>query len=175
MVQARHRSHPRARLFKAHQLLVYSRLRRQIYYDLAHACRAAIDNGRPISEEHHAILSAFSSKPEYQISRGTGYGVPGVFVQVPLIVLDKDWDVAARVRDHIAQSVSLPLSVGENSDNEDEDENETEVAPPGQQEGDSDEEQDDMDEEYEIEENLSVWEGQSAADALESHVLRFSL
>lgn len=32
-----------------------------------------------------------------------------------------------------------------------------------------------MDEEYEIEENLSVWEGQSAADALESHVLRFSL
>lgn len=98
-----------------------------------------------------------------------------MFVQVPFIVLDKDWDVAARVRDHIAQSVSLPLSVGENSDNEDEDENETEVAPPGQQEEDSDEEQDDMDEEYEIEENLSVWEGQSAADALESHVLRFSL
>lgn len=124
----------RALALEAHQLLVYSRLRRQIYYDLAHACRAAIDNGRPISEEHHAILSALSSKPEYQISRGTGYGIPGVFVQVPFIVLDKDWDVAARVRDHIAQSVSLPLSVGENSDNEDEDENETEVAPPGQQE-----------------------------------------
>lgn len=149
----------RALALKARQLLTYSRLRRQIYYDLAHACKMDIDNGLRISEKRRAALSAFSSKPEYQISRGTGYGVPGVFVQGPFILLDEDWDVAARIRDHIAQCVSLRSSVGGSADNE----------------GGHDEEQDDTYGEYEIEENLTLWEEQSAVDALEFHMLSYPL
>jgi hypothetical protein len=92
--------------------------------DLALACTANVARGLPIFKEDLAILSAFSSKPKYEIRCGSEYNIPGKFVQGPFIVLDNAWDVAARSRegrDHTAQSVTLRLPGDEGSDDDDED------------------------------------------------------
>jgi hypothetical protein len=184
----------RALAFETRHLLTYSRLRRQVLYDLARACKQDIERGLPVSEENRAILAAFSSKPQYQASCGTGLGTSGVFMQGPFILLDKDLDVAAQVRDHIAQSVSLHLHVDDRSDDEDEDEDEagdeaerpverahmeqqgeaeqtgeeTEIEDDNEDQIEDDEEEEDLDGEYESEDDLSWWEEQNAVNALRS-------
>ncbi|KAF3053254.1 hypothetical protein E8E11_005460 [Didymella keratinophila] len=143
----------RALALKARQILVYSRLRWQVCYDRVLAYKANVDKGGlPIYKEDRAILSTFSFKPEYHISRDAGHDAPGED--------EEDGEEIAGL---------LPGKPGEPGEEErEQDENETE--------GESDGEQNDIyEEEYRIDENLDLWEGESAADALESHMSRYSL
>ncbi|KAJ4379260.1 hypothetical protein N0V86_005305 [Didymella sp. IMI 355093] len=58
----------------------------------------------------------------------------------PFILLDKNLDVAAQVRDHIAQSVSLHLDADDRSDDEDEEEDEEEDEDEEEEEDEAEDE-----------------------------------
>jgi hypothetical protein len=98
-------------------LLTYKKLRHKLHIDVAKACCRNAKAGFALTEEQHALLSAFSSEAEYHVNSGRRADMEGRFVVGPFELLTLELDVVSRVREAIVRVVSL-CPEGEEEDDE---------------------------------------------------------